>query len=301
MPERLTRPAVTRPAATRPAVTRPAVWRFVGLTLLATALLFGLSDRSSAGAAEAVAQSPNGAQLYSTHCAGCHQPTGLGIAGTFPQLAGNPAATDADYVTSVITDGQSGPLVSLGVEYDAAMPAVPALTGDDLDAVVAYVVELAGGDATAPVETAPEAAEPVVGDIDRGHDMFIGRIGLDGGGAACSSCHTAGSVGNLGGSSLGPDLTNAYETLGGEPGLTAWLGNPASPTMVPIFDHPLTEPELADLVAFFADAPSQDKADNAVDWLLVAAASGFIILVGAMALAWRGMRQTYVSRLRSSR
>jgi len=35
--------------------------------------------------------------------------------------------------------------------------------------------------------------------------------------------------------------------------------------------------------------------------LILAAAAGFVILIGGMAVAWRGMRQTYNERLRSKR
>ena len=38
----------------------------------------------------AVAQAQSAGQtIYSNHCAACHQPTGLGIAGAFPALAGS--------------------------------------------------------------------------------------------------------------------------------------------------------------------------------------------------------------------
>lgn len=256
----------------------------------------------------AEAQDSTGADLYATNCAGCHQPGGEGLSGTFPPLAGNPAAADADYVATVITEGKTGPIEVLGVNYDTAMPAVGGLSDDQLDALVAHVGELAGSgteepsEPDQPTEPPPPAPAPAVGDIDRGHDLFIGSNRFDEGGGACSSCHTAGEAGNLGGNSLGPDLTSVYDTFGGEAGMTAWLANPASETMQPIFeDQPLTEAEIADLVAFLADAPSQDRPNNSSDWLLLAGLGGFIILIGGMTIAWRGMRQTYVETLRSRR
>jgi mono/diheme cytochrome c family protein len=253
------------------------------------------------GSPAAVAQDASGADLYATHCAGCHQPGGEGITGTFPPLADNPAAADADYVATVIVEGKTGPIEVLGVQYDAAMPAVAGLSDDQVAALAAHVVELAGGDAE-PAASPPPVEAPAVGDIDRGHDLFIGSNRLDEGGGACASCHAAGKVGDLGGQMLGPDLTDAYDRLGGEAGLTAWLGNPASPTMRPIFENdPMTDAEIADLVAFLADAPSQERPSNSVDWLLLAGLAGLVVLLGGMAVAWRGMRHTYVSTLRSRR
>lgn len=244
------------------------------------------------------AQEGPGAQLYADNCAACHQAGGEGIVGTFPPLAGNPAATDADYVASTIRDGLSGPLDVLGVSYDAAMPAVSELSEDEITAVSAFVVELAGG-AAEPAATPAPIDGPSAGDADRGHDLFTGSDRFDRGGAACSACHVAGDVGNLGGWSLGPDLSDVYARFGGETGLSAWLANPPSETMLPLFgDRPLADDEIADLTAFLADAPNRDEPADAVDWLTITGLIGLVVLVGGMAIAWRGMRQTYVETLR---
>ena len=123
---------------------------------------------------------------------------------------------------------------------------------------------------------------------------------LDAGGPACAACHTAGSVGNLGGQGLGPDLTSTFQDLGGEAGLTGWLAAPPAPTMQPLYaDRPLTEAEVADLIAFLGDAADQSQPDPGYDRFLVAGLGGLASLIAGMALAWRGMRQTYVERLRS--
>ncbi len=99
----------------------------------------------------------------------------------------------------------------------------------------------------------------------------------------------------------GPDLTQVHETLGGDLGLDAWLVNPPSQTMMPIFsEKPLTVSERGHLVAFLADAPSQDR-QSGIDGLVIASVVGLVILLLGMAVAWRGMRQTYLSKLRSKR
>ena len=283
----------------------------VGATL---ALLwwFGPQPAQAAGS-----QSDSGAALYAQHCASCHQAAGEGLDGTFPPLAGNPAAADLAYVETVIRDGVSGPLEVAGISYDAVMPPVAALTDDaDIQAVADFVATLAAADNNAgnntTATTTPDSSDtaddseagapagPIVGDADRGHELFIGATRFEHGGAACAGCHTAGSVGNLGGRSLGPDLTDTFETLGGEPGLTGWLIAPPSPTMQPLFaDRPLTDAEVADLIAFLGDAPNQDRPATGFDRLTLAGLGGVAILLAGMLLAWRGMRQTYVERLRS--
>jgi mono/diheme cytochrome c family protein len=260
------------------------------------------------GRSDVGAQEPSGAELYTTHCAGCHQPDGEGIEGTFPPLAGNPAATDAEYVGVVIVDGLSGSLEVLGVTYDSVMPAISGLSDEEVAAISEHVTGLAGGSDEAgepdePDEPAAPAAPvepPTAGEIDSGRDLFVGSQRLDNDGGACASCHTAGDVGNLGGRSLGPDLTDVYQRFGGEAGTSAWMANPASPTMIPIFeDKPLTEAEIDDIVAFLADAPDQEQPSDSVDQLTLAALIGVLVLIGGMAIAWRGMRQTYAQTLRT--
>ncbi len=247
---------------------------------------------------EAQDNSGAGEELFASNCASCHQAGGVGLPGTFPPLAGNPNATDPDYVAEVIANGRTGQLEVDGVSYDSVMPAIGALSGAELDAVVGYVTGIAGAEQAEPSDEEPVAA-PIVGDKDRGHDFFLGANGFAEGGPACAACHTAGEVSNLGGSSLGPDLTNVLGTLGGEAGFVGWMANPPAETMAPIFeDHPLTEQELADVAAYLSDTPNQDRASGP-DRLLLAALIGTAVLIGGMAFFWRGMRQTYVERLRS--
>lgn len=241
-----------------------------------------------------------GAAVYADNCATCHQATGLGIVGTFPPLVGNPNAADAEYVEETVRNGLSGPLEVLGVTYNGEMASFSDLSDDDIASVVAFVGSLADRDPSAGPSIDPDAIEP--GDIGEGRDLFQGSNRLDNGGAACASCHVAGDVGNLGGWSLGPDLTGSVETFGGEAGLTGWLGSPASPTMSPIFDDKAITPnEIADIVAFLGDAPTQSRPSDPGDGLILAGAAGFLVLLGGMAIAWRGMRQTYAERLRSKR
>lgn len=239
-----------------------------------------------------------GSAVYAANCASCHQAGGTGVPGTFPPLAGNPNVADPAYVESVIRDGLSGPIDVDGETYDSQMPALPQLSDQEVADVAAYVVTLSEGGATEPTEPTEPPAED--GTVAGGEALFTGGTELENGGGACVGCHTAGSVGNLGGPGLGPDLTDAAERLGGPAGLGAWLGNPPSPTMTPIFaERPLTPAEIADLTAFLVDAPEQAAPSQSVDWLLVAAAAGLAVLLAGMAFAYRGMRLTYAERLRA--
>ena len=123
----------------------------VGLVVMSVFVAVATGSSSSPIAA----QDASGADLYEANCAGCHQVGGEGIPGTFPPLAGSPAATDNEYVAVVITDGKTGAIEVLGETYDSAMPAVGGLSDDDLDAIVGHVVELAGGESEPDTPTEP--------------------------------------------------------------------------------------------------------------------------------------------------
>ena len=70
--------------------------------------------------------------------------------------------------------------------------------------------------------------------------------------------------------------------------------------MTEIFaDNPLTAADIADLSAFLVDAPNRTAPLDAVDSLLLAGVVGVLVLLGGMAIAYRGMRQTYAERLQA--
>lgn len=71
----------------------------------------------------AKASSIDGAAIYSTYCATCHQTNGKGVKGVFPPLAGDPVVTAEDPTAHICTVlyGQQGKTID-GVSYAAIMP-----------------------------------------------------------------------------------------------------------------------------------------------------------------------------------
>lgn len=274
------------------------------LSLVATMvvpLLLAVVVAALAPSAAAVASQGDGLSIYGEKCSSCHQPGGTGIPGSFPPLAGNPNAADPAHVDDVIRNGLSGPIEVLGQSYDATMAPVE-LDDAERAAVVDHVVSLASAEPATEASAEAEVAAPIVGDADRGRRLFRGSDRFSNGGAACVGCHEAGDAGHWGGTALGPDLDASFATFGGEAGLSAWLAAPASPTMQPIFnDEPLTEDEIADLVAFLEVAPDQDRPRSYGDALVMGGLIGVAGLIGAMALARRTIKPGYAQRLRSRR
>lgn len=69
-----------------------------------------------------------GADTYTTYCAACHQPSGEGVADTFPTLVGHAPALLAhpggrDYLARLVLYGLEGQITANGKPFNGAMPA----------------------------------------------------------------------------------------------------------------------------------------------------------------------------------
>ncbi len=261
--------------------------------------LAGLAVLAGLAAPAFAADEGEGRAIYDQACAACHQADAKGIPGSFPPLAGNPNVADVEYVKETIRNGKTGVITVNGETYDAVMAPITTLTDDQVAEVAAYVAGLAG--AGSGGETTPPPAAPTEGDAAHGESLFLGGTVLANGGPACAACHAAGTANQLGGPGLGPDLTDMYARFGGATGVAAALATPPSATMTPLFaDRPLTETEIADLTAFFADVDA-DGAATGPDILWLVGLLGAVALVIFLAVAVRKPSGTYLESLRSSR
>lgn len=134
-------------------------------------------------------------------------------------------------------------------------------------------------------------------DVAQGREIFMGTRRLNGGGPACLSCHTVKGLGGLGGGRLGPDLTLVYERLQGRKGLSAWLTNPASPTMTPVFRNNALQPEeILPLVAFLEDSAKRGGQDDSTSLL-----NFFLLSLGAMVVGLVSLDAIWKKRFRGVR
>ncbi|MDP2316400.1 MAG: cytochrome c [Pseudomonadota bacterium] len=100
----------------------------------------------------------DGAAVYGTRCAACHQADGKGIAGAFPPLAGSPWPTgDAGVPIRLVLHGLQGPIDVLGTPYQGVMPAFAAQLSDAEIAAVVTHVRGSFGNAAGPVTEAQVA------------------------------------------------------------------------------------------------------------------------------------------------
>ena len=104
-----------------------------------------------------VAAAPNlGAEKYQAVCSACHQPTGLGIEGSFPPLAGSDWLTGKSEVPiAIVLHGLQGEIDVKGTKYNGAMaPWGEAMTDAEIAAVLTH--ERSSWGNTAPAVTEAE-------------------------------------------------------------------------------------------------------------------------------------------------
>lgn len=103
-----------------------------------------------------------GRRLFMTNCVQCHQPTGQGIPGTYPPLAGSDWITGSEErVIRIVLHGLNGPITVAGQNYNNVMTPFGGILSDEQIAhVLTYIRTNTewGNDAG---EVAPEKVQEV--------------------------------------------------------------------------------------------------------------------------------------------
>lgn len=102
-----------------------------------------------------------GERVYSQNCAACHQPTGTGIPGAFPPLAGSDyLAADKMRAIGVVINGLQGEVTVNGTVYNSVMPGVM-INDQQVAAVLTYVMNSWGNNfgEVSPMEVAQRRSE----------------------------------------------------------------------------------------------------------------------------------------------
>jgi mono/diheme cytochrome c family protein len=260
----------------------------------------------------------NGGPLFEQFCSSCHTIGGGDSVG--PDLAGATTRRDTDYLQRIIVEPDQlvaeGDAIATGLVEQFGGLVMPnlGLTTEQADDLIAFIAAESGDPAPggappaaedpAPADAPPATEEPAAveepppaepaaadlppptgGDAERGKDLFTGSERFDLEGASCAGCHTMARLGSLGGGSVGPDLTGAYERFGD--GYIAFL---ATGTMAPIFDdQPLTTQEAADLGAFLAlgAGESEPSSVGAAARFAAIGIGGSLLLLGLGLFIWR--------------
>jgi mono/diheme cytochrome c family protein len=89
----------------------------------------------------------DGAAVFDTNCAFCHQAGGVGVPGQFPRLAGRAGVMAARpagkaFLPKVVLNGMSGRITVDGEQILGIMPALDSLSDEDIAAVLTYITGL---------------------------------------------------------------------------------------------------------------------------------------------------------------
>jgi mono/diheme cytochrome c family protein len=133
-----------------PNLGRPAA----GNSAVATATAPPAAAGTQPTAATPAAATPtvaDGAQVFATRCASCHQATGAGLPGVFPPLAGSEWVNgDGTTVAGILLLGITGPITVKGATFDGMMPAFGASLSDaEIAAVASHVRSSFGNNSSA--------------------------------------------------------------------------------------------------------------------------------------------------------
>lgn len=279
----------TLDCTSRPTRRRRSWLAWLGLLILVFALPVSLAQ----------AQDPvAGETLFTQKCASCHRVGGGKLVG--PDLLGVTTRRDPTWLArwikepdKMLAEGDAT-ATQLFAEFNQIPMPNLGLTDTDVAALIAY---LAGAEpSVAPVPTLPP------GNAENGKALFMGTAALANGGPSCMVCHAVAGMGTLGGGALGPDLTDVFNRYGGQAGLEAFLGSPATTTMNAIWaTQAMTEQERADLVAFFETTTAPTRPPSTLWTLAALAAAVAAILILASAVIWRqrltGVRKPMVARV----
>jgi mono/diheme cytochrome c family protein len=107
----------------------------------------------------------DGAQIFASRCASCHQTSGAGLAGVFPPLAGSEWVNgDAGKVADILLLGVSGPITVKGATFSGMMPAFGHQLSDaEIAAVASYVRASFGNKSLAVTPDAVKAVRAKLG------------------------------------------------------------------------------------------------------------------------------------------
>jgi cytochrome c2 len=249
------------------------------------------------------AKADEGSTIFAEKCAACHT---IGKGKTVGPDLKNITTTEnhaflVKWVSapSVLIKAGDPTATALVKQYPLTMPDL-GLSSADVDAVLAYIAQQSGGAAASTGAAAAPVALPA-GDPEIGREIFVGSAHLQNGGPPCMSCHSISGIGALGGGTLGPDLTDAFQKYGGAAGLASFLSGLPTPTMNAVWSkHPLTPQEIANVTAFIKEGAVPARPLDAIGKLALLAAIALVILVLIAAFYWRrrllGVRIPLVQR-----
>ncbi|MFZ4859213.1 MAG: c-type cytochrome [Desulfuromonadaceae bacterium] len=236
-----------------------------------------------------------GKDLFDKQCAGCH--TIGGGDGGGPDLKGVISKRTHEWLESVIIEpnklsANKDPIqIELVKKYGYEMPNL-GIGHEDALKIIAYIsaTEGAGAAKASPPITEQIATQVTPELIAQGKALFTGSRSLTKGGAPCLSCHPFTYPGIDGGNLSIADLSKSYQKMG-DTGMKGALKALKFPTMKKIYaDRPLTDEEIAALMALFKDSATQKGGGGCPVPFSVMGGTLFVLLLLGLSLYKRRIR-----------
>lgn len=221
-------------------------------------------------------------RLFVNRCTGCHT-IGRGTL-TGPDLTKAITWREADLEIAIVRmQEKAGPLAKDEIAGLIAFLKDPAVN-DRIAAEDARIAQLFAAQLEPPNAAA-------------GERLFRGEDVLANGGMACLACHR---IGDVGGGTLGLDLTGVFGRMG-RTGLLSALEKAPFKVMAPVYrDKPLTRQEILHIVRWIETMDARPVTPRS-DRMLPAAASCAAIFLAALVVGTRSSKRTGVREALASR
>lgn len=251
-----------------------------------------------------ISKAQDGAALFKSTCAVCHTVGKGRLVG--PDLKGIEARLDEAWIIDFVKSSES--VINSGDAYaDSIFQAynqVPMpdqnLTDDEIKAIIAYIASegAPAGDEVAEAEV--EEPAPVVeveGDAERGRKLFVGHIGFENGGPTCNSCHNVDNSEIITGGAMAKDLTTVLSRMAPAAAKAFIVGLPIAMMKQSYENHPVTDEEANDLIAFLAETNqlTDQKTNQAGMMLITYGLAGAALVIILFALFWMKRRKDGVN------
>lgn len=243
--------------------------------------------------------------FFRDNCARCHTIGGGRLTG--PDLQNVHLRQQRDWLETFMLDPQAridgGDPYALELLESARGVVMPQVAGVDMERARSLLdlIEQESALEASEFSTPQVPADPFT-DSDRaiGQLLFTGKAPLRSGAPPCSGCHDLAGLPGFGGGRSAPDLSRAWERLGGRSAVADWLQSPAAADTRPgipmaVAHRPMETSEIHPLSAALEAAALRGTTQPARAQLLFSAtawlAAAAVVSLIALVQAWRHRRR----------
>ncbi len=245
----------------------------------------------------------NGESTFKQVCSACHSIGKGRLVG--PDLVNIDQRKSEDWVIRFVKSSQS--VIKSGDSYadslfkaynQVIMPDQPSLSDIQIKEILTYISTESAAMAVTETAGTDASVTAVIGDIQRGKDLFVGNIRFANNGPTCNSCHNVNLEGFISGGVLAKDLTQSVSRLTYEGVKGVIAGLPFPQMKQSYLNQPLTEQEIADVSEFLKhtdEVAATQVASTVGNKMLMGGIGGVLILLILFSFFWIKRKQRTVN------